>query len=279
MEAKDTSFYYSKMLRFGTQQLHLDQPRIMGILNVTPDSFFDGNQHFSIEKALLHSEKLLEDGADIIDIGGCSSRPGAEDVRVEEELKRVIPVIEKIIKTKPETIISIDTYRAEVAEKAIAAGASMVNDISAGELDENMIFTVAKLKVPYVLMHMKGTPKTMQQDPVYENMVEEINLFFKQKIHQLKAAGIEQIILDPGFGFGKTIEHNIELLNSFEKFQIHGYPLLAGLSRKSFIYKPLGLTAAQSLNSTIEMNAIALKKGALIIRVHDVKDHRQLFTN
>jgi len=276
MGAKDTNFYFSKLLRFGGRQLHLDQPSIMGILNVTPNSFFDGNRHFSLEKALLQAEKMLAEEADIIDIGGYSSRPGADDVSLEEEIKRVIPIIEMIVRKRPETIISIDTFRAEVAEKAVKSGASMVNDISAGEMDGKMIGTVAKLNVPYVLMHMQGTPKTMQQNPVYENVVEEINLFFEKKILQLKSAGIEQIILDPGFGFGKTIEHNFEILRSFDKFQAHGYPILAGLSRKSFIYKTLGVSAAESLNGTMALNTVALMKGADILRVHDVKEAKEL---
>lgn len=276
MDAKDTGFYRYQTLVFGRRKLHLDQPRIMGILNVTPDSFSDGNQHFSLEKALLQAEKMIGEGADIIDAGGYSSRPGADDVTVEEEIRRVIPVIGAIHQKWPEQFISVDTFRAEVARKAVEAGACMVNDISAGNLDNRMIATVAELGTPYVLMHMKGTPKTMQNEPQYENVVEDINRFFEKKLQELRTAGVDQVILDPGFGFGKTPEHNQQIAAEFKAFKTNGLPILAGVSKKSFIQKMYGTLPVQVLEGTLKVNEDLVRKGAVIMRVHDVREHREM---
>lgn len=255
--------------------IDLDSPKIMGILNVTPDSFFDGGKNNSVENALIQTEKMLAEGADFIDVGGVSTRPGAKEVSVDEELKRVIPVIENILKRFPETLISIDTYQSEVAKKSIESGATIVNDISAGNLDKNMLKTVAELKVPYILMHMQGTPETMQKNPVYENVTLEVNQFFSEKISILKEFGINDIILDPGFGFGKTVEQNYELLKNLSLIGFGEFPLLAGVSRKSMVTRLLNVSPENALNGTTVLNTIALQNGAKILRVHDVKEAKE----
>lgn len=258
--------------------LLLDKPLIMGILNITPDSFYEGHIGKNIDDIVSVAEKMLNDGADIIDIGGQSTRPGSKRITAEEELQRVIPVIETVIKKIPKTIISIDTYYSEVAYKAILAGASIVNDISAGNMDEKMIANVAALQVPYIAMHMNGTPENMQNDPQYEDVVKQVLDFFIHKIAECKKAGITDIIVDPGFGFGKTTDHNFLLLKHLAVFKMLDKPILAGLSRKGTIYKTLNLSAAEALNGTTCLNTIALLNGAGILRVHDVKEAKQVVT-
>ncbi len=254
------------------QLLPLDVPIVMGILNVTPDSFYDGGK-YRREKAILNqAEKMLREGASIIDIGGMSSRPGATIIDEAEELDRVISPIRLILKKFPKALISIDTMRATVAKRAIEAGAVMVNDISAGKLDPQLYDTVAELDVPYILMHMKGTPKNMQQNPKYENAALEILDFFIEEVGKLRKVGVKDIILDPGFGFGKTIDHNYQILNHLHTFQIMDLPVLVGISRKSMIYKFLKTTPNEALNGTTALNMVALQQGAKILRVHDVKE-------
>ena len=254
------------------QLLSLENPTVMGILNITPDSFYDGGQYTANKTILQQAEKMLMEGAKVIDIGGMSSRPGAEIIEIKEELSRVIPAIKAIIKNFPDTIISIDTIRAEVAKAAVEAGASLINDISAGKLDDNFYQTVANLEVPYVLMHMQGSPKDMQNKPEYENIALTVLDFFIKEVGKLRELGIKDIILDPGFGFGKTIDHNYQLLNNLHTFQILDLPILAGISRKSMIYKFLGGTPQTALNGTTALNMVALQQGAKILRVHDVQE-------
>jgi len=243
----------------------------MGILNVTPDSFFDGGRYNSASDALRQAERMLEEGAAIIDIGGMSSRPGAELIDVEEELARVLPPIQAIAKAFPETVISIDTVRSQVAQEAVEAGASIVNDISAAAFDEALYETVADLQVPYILMHMQGSPKTMQQNPDYEDVVREVLDFLIAEVGKLRALDVNDIIIDPGFGFGKTVAHNYQLLKQMHVFGITELPILAGLSRKSMINKVLKVKPDHALNGTTALNMIALQQGAKILRVHDVR--------
>jgi dihydropteroate synthase len=255
--------------------LVLDQPAVMGIINITPDSFYRGSRFETMDEILRQAEKMLQQGADILDIGGQSTRPGSKEVGEEEELKRVIANIEAVHKSFPGAIISIDSFYSRVASEAVQAGAAMVNDISAGSLDDQMLTTVAALTVPYIAMHMKGTPQTMQQDPVYENVTREILDFFIAKKDECKKAGIHDVIIDPGFGFGKTGAHNFELLKNLSVFKMLDSPILAGLSRKSTICKALGITAEEALNGTTVMNTISLMNGANILRVHDVKEAKE----
>ena len=252
--------------------LVVDKPLVMGIINTTPDSFYSGSRQQAVDEVLSKAEQMLNDGATILDLGGQSTRPGSEKLSADEELKRVIAPIETISKNFPEAYISIDTYYSKVAEQAVAAGASIVNDISAGSIDAAMIETVAALKVPYVLMHMQGTPQTMQQQPSYENVTTEVLDFLIKKVNELRKAGITDVIVDPGFGFGKTIAHNFELLRNLSVFKMLNCAVLLGISRKSTIYKPLGVTADESLNGTTALNTIGLMNGASILRVHDVKE-------
>jgi dihydropteroate synthase len=253
----------------------VDNPLVMGILNITPDSFYSGSRFTNDDDVLSESEKMLNDGADILDIGGQSTRPKSEQITIDEELKRVIRKIERIHKHFPEAIISIDTIHARVAKESVLAGASIVNDISGGNMDADMLAEVGRLKVPYICMHMKGTPQTMQEKPVYENVTREILDFFIQKKQECKTAGIKDMIIDPGFGFGKTIRHNFELLKNLSVFKMLETPILVGISRKSTIYKTLGITAEEALNGTTSLNTIALMNGANILRVHDVKEAKQ----
>ncbi|MBC7774331.1 MAG: dihydropteroate synthase [Phycisphaerae bacterium] len=255
------------------QLLDLSRPVVMGILNVTPDSFFDGGQYLKETTLLQQAEKMLREGASILDIGGASSRPGAIEVSESEEMRRTLPGIEAILKNFPNTIVSVDTWRANVASAAVQAGASIVNDISAGNLDPKMLETVATLGIPYVLMHMQGTPDNMQKSPDYEDVVTEVLDFFVQKIETLHGLGVKDILLDPGFGFGKTVEHNFSLLKNLHVFQnVLGLPILAGLSRKSMICKPLGIKPAEALNGTTALHMVALQQGSSILRVHDVRE-------
>jgi len=250
----------------------LSKPKVMGILNITPDSFYNNSRTNSIDEALRKTETFLNDGATFIDIGGYSSRPGAKDISTDEELGRLIPVVEAINKNIPEAIISIDTFRAKVAEETILAGAHIINDIASGDMDDKMFETVARLQVPYIMMHMQGTPQNMQQNPVYDNVLLDVIDYLAKKIDMLKKLKVHDVIIDPGFGFGKTIEHNYELLNQMQEFKIFKLPVLAGFSRKGMIYKVLKNTAAEALNGTTILNTIALQKGAKILRVHDVKE-------
>lgn len=243
----------------------------MGILNITPDSFYDGGRHNTVDTALEMSEKLLAAGADILDIGAYSSRPGAADVSADEELGRLLPVIGAIVNRFPGAILSIDTFRADVAQASIAAGAHLINDISGGTLDSGMFAMIAKLQVPYILMHMRGTPNTMQRLTDYENVVQDVNLFFGKQVAALRELGVRDIILDPGFGFAKTLEQNYELLRHLDVLHLHGLPILGAISRKSMIYKKLGIKAEEALNGTTVLNTMLLLKGVQILRVHDVK--------
>lgn len=251
--------------------LDLSSPKVMGVLNLTPDSFYDGGKHNTIDKALKQCAQMLEEGAAVVDLGAYSSRPGSEPVSEEEETKRMFPVLRAVMKEFPEALISIDTFRASVADLAIQEGGAIINDISAGELDTNMFATVARLKVPYVLMHMKGTPQTMNQHTNYENLFTEVSRYFVDKINQLRSLGVVDVVIDPGFGFSKTIDQNYELLNKLDLFKMLGVPVLAGLSRKSMIFKLLDVRPADSLNGTTVVNTMALLKGANFLRVHDVK--------
>lgn len=251
--------------------LVVDKPLVMGIINVTPDSFYSGSR-VTADTTLMQAGRMLQDGAGMLDIGGQSTRPGSERVPAEEEISRVVPAIEAIMQTYPGTIISIDTYHAKVAEAAVKAGASVVNDISSGEMDAEMIPTVAQLHVPYIAMHMKGTPNTMQQDPIYEDVTREVLDHCIQKMEVCSAAGIHDIILDPGIGFGKTDAHNFELIRNLKVLVELGKPVLLGVSRKGFISRTIGANAASSLNGTTVLNTIGLMNGAMILRVHDVKE-------
>lgn len=252
--------------------IDLSTPKVMGILNVTPDSFYDGGTYKDESAILKQVETMFSEGATFIDIGGYSSRPGAVEVSEQEELKRVVPIVELILKHFPDTLISVDTFRSEVAKQSIEAGAAMVNDISAGKLDDNMMSTVGKLGVPFIMMHMKGNPQTMQQQTDYDDLLMDINLYFAERIAAAHKAKINDIIIDPGFGFAKSLEQNYELLNHMELLQITDQPILAGVSRKSMIYKALGTTADNALNGTTALHMIALEKGAKILRAHDVKE-------
>lgn len=252
--------------------IDLSEPKIMAILNTTPNSFYDGGSHSTIDLILAKVDEFIQAGAEIIDIGGYSTKPGAEEVSEEEEIARTIPVIEKIMEKYPDLILSIDTFRGNVARAAIKAGASIINDVSGFELDPEMLPAIAELKVPYILMHMKGTPQTMQDDPQYDDITLEVNQYFSEKIARLRELKINDIILDPGFGFAKTIEHNYELFSKMEVLGFGQYPLLVGISRKSMIYKYFGISPQEALNGTTALNMVALQKGAKILRVHDVKE-------
>ena len=245
---------------------------VMGILNVTKDSFYDGGRYNTSKKIINQTKKMLDEGATIIDIGAQSSRPGAKQITSENELKILIPVVKLLKKTFPNITLSIDTFWSETANKCVALGADMINDISAGNIDSNMLATIAKINKPYVLMHMQGTPKNMQTNPTYRNIIAEIKDFFEEKIQQLNDFGFNKIILDPGFGFGKTLEDNYKLMNQLNEFQLFKYPILVGISRKSMIYNLLNGTANDALNGTSILNTIALQKGARILRVHDTKE-------
>ena len=252
--------------------INLSTPKVMGIVNVTPDSFFDGGKLTNADAVVFQVEKMLQEGATFIDLGGYSSKPGAEFVSEAEELNRVIPVVKLLVEKFPDILLSIDTFRSEVAKQAIENGAALINDISAGLLDENMLETVAKLQVPYIMMHMKGTPKTMQSLANYEDLLKEMNFYFSERIAKARRFGLNDIIIDPGFGFAKTLEQNYELLHNLELLQFHDLPILAGISRKSMIYKALETAPEAALNGTTFLHAFCLQKGAKILRVHDVKE-------
>lgn len=270
--AEKNFFEPKQSLNIKGKLIDLSTPKVMGILNITPDSFYNNSRTKSIDEALTKAAQFLDEGAAFIDIGGYSSRPGAKDISTSEEVDRLVPVVESLVKAFPEAVISIDTFRAKIAEETISAGAHIINDIAAGDLDEQMFETVAKLQVPYIMMHMQGTPQNMQQNPVYGNVLLEVIDYLAKKVAVLKALHVHDVIIDPGFGFGKTIEHNYELLKQLEAFKIFKLPILAGFSRKGMIYKTLGTSAAEALNGTSVLNTIALQKGASILRVHDVKE-------
>lgn len=269
---KDVLINTKLSLNVSGKAMLMEQPLVMGILNVTPDSFSDGGNYLSVEAAVEHASQMLADGADIIDIGGCSTRPNAEEISVETELERVIPVIKALKAENPHVVISIDTYRAEVAKQAVLAGAGIINDISAGDIDPDMFETVADLQVPYILTHIKGTPKNMQEQTDYQQFELEVTDKLAKKIHQLKNLGVRDIIIDPGFGFAKNLDQNFVLLRNLPLLQIFELPILVGVSRKSMIYKYLDITPAESLNGSSALHMLALQNGANILRVHDVKE-------
>ncbi len=261
--------------------LMLDKPVVMGIINTTPDSFYAGSRHTALEEVVATADQMLRYGATILDLGGQSTRPGSVQISAAAEMERVIPAIEAVHKAFPDALISVDTYHAAVAKAAVAAGASIINDISGGMLDPEMLPTVAALQIPYVCMHMQGNPENMQQNPQYNNVVTDLLDFFIQQVARCRQAGIKDIIIDPGFGFGKTIQHNFQLLKGLKAFELLHCPLLVGISRKSTIYKTLGISATEALNGTTVLNTIGLMHGAKILRVHDVREAVeaiQLFT-
>ena len=268
---------YIEKFREGLRSFHKSPDvGIMGILNVTPDSFFDGGINFTVEAAIESGLKMRSNGADIIDIGGASSRPGSVTISASEEWTRVEPVIKGLLDSAPDINISIDTYRAEVARKAVEAGAVLINDISAGSLDPELLYAAAEADVPYVLMHMSGRPETMQIDPFYSDVVEEVKEWFKVKIAVLSEVGVKDVILDPGFGFGKRLEDNYSLLNNLGEFSELNLPILVGTSRKSMIYKALDCQPLEALNGTTATHAWALERGASLLRVHDVREAREV---
>jgi len=270
--AKDTFFHKKVTLNTGGKLIDLTQPKVMGIINLTPDSFFAGSRKQDIDSILQQAGKMLADGATFLDLGAYSSRPGAADISAQQEMDRLLPAVEAIVAAYPDAVLSIDTFRSSVAEAAINAGAHIINDISGGELDSGMFATVAKLQVPYILMHMKGTPQNMVQQAEYENVFDEVFDYFVAKYHQLKQLGVKDVIIDPGFGFAKKAEHSYTLMKRLQDFNALQLPVLVGVSRKRMIYNELGVTAGEALNGTTALNIIALTKGANILRVHDVKE-------
>ncbi len=262
-------------INVGHKLLNLADPLVMGVINITPDSFFDGGRYSQVDRALLHAEKLLQEGADILDIGAYSSRPNASHISEEEEINRLVPFIDLLKKQYSECVISIDTFRSKVAEVAVQHGAHIINDISGGGLDANMFETIGKLQVPYILMHMRGTPKSMQNFTVYEDLISDICTYFADRINKLRYFGIKDIILDPGPGFAKTLEQNFEVIDRFSEFSVFGLPLLGAVSRKSMIYNALGLTSQDALNGTTVLNSMLVLNGAKILRVHDVKEAKE----
>lgn len=256
-----------------------DKPKIMGILNLTPDSFFEGSRVSLEEKMILGTaEKMILEGADFLDIGGYSTRPGAVDISIDEEIQRVAPAISLIKREFPEILISVDTFRSEVAKTAVESGSDLINDISAGNLDSQMLATVAQLNVPYIAMHMRGKPQTMQRETAYQDLIPEILSYFSEKLKQFRKLGIKDVIIDPGFGFAKTREQNFQLLRDLKNFNVLGLPILAGVSRKSMIYKTLQISPSEALNGTTALNMFALLQGANILRVHDVKEAKETVT-
>lgn len=273
---KITPFSGNNSLRCGKNVLKVDKPLVMGILNLTPDSFYDGGRYNDMDARISQTEKMINEGASIIDIGAVSTRPGAAGVSEEEEITRLLPVIETLTFRFPETVFSVDTYRSKVVKLTAEAGVGIINDISGGSMDPYLMEAVAGSGLPYILMHMQGKPADMQLNPSYNNVSSEINTFFEQKREQLGSAGISQVILDPGFGFGKLLEHNFSLLSQLNGFKKHGLPLLVGLSRKSMIYKLLQINPQEALPGTSALHMLALLNGADILRVHDVKEAVQV---
>ena len=259
----------------GGKLIDLTKPKIMGILNVTPDSFYDGGKFLNSDKYLMQVEKMLNEGATFIDIGGMTSKPGSKEIPVSEELSRVIKAVENVSNKFPKAIISVDTYRSEVAEESVNSGAQIINDISGGSFDNKMFNTIAKLNVPYIIMHINERPETMQQNPEYEDILFEIGYYFSKKVFKARAAGINDIIIDPGFGFGKELDDNYKILKNLHALMVENIPMMIGVSRKSMIYKKLKITSDQSLNGTTCVNTIGLMQGVNILRVHDVKEAKQ----
>ena len=272
---QDTLFYRKNTLRIGDKIHPLSPPGIMGILNVTPDSFSDGGLFTNEEACLEQAGKMLDEGAFCIDIGGYSTRPGATDISSGEETDRVVPIIQAVKKNYPDCVVSIDTFRSDVAREAVHAGAQMVNDVSGGKLDPSMHSTVASLDVPYILMHMRGTPQSMKNETDYDDILLSIWNYFRDQTDLAKSAGIREIILDPGFGFAKSIDQNYYILENLSYFHSLGLPLLVGLSRKSLIYKRLNIPPAEAVNGTTALNTVALLKGAQLLRVHDVRQAKE----
>lgn len=272
LTTKSTAFSESKTLQCGEKLLNLSQPAVMGILNLTPDSFYDGGRYSGLESYISRAGNMISEGAAIIDLGAVSSRPGAKEVSPTEESRRLVPVLRELVKRFPGTIFSVDTYRSEIAKAAFENGASIINDISGGDMDADMVPVMAGLKAAYIFMHMKGIPSTMQVNPVYADVAMEVHDYLSEKLSYLKANGLQHVAADPGFGFGKTIRHNYTLLHSLHKFTDLGVPLLVGLSRKSMIYKLLDIMPDEALNGTTVNQTIALLQGADILRVHDVKE-------
>lgn len=269
--AKDTFFCPQSTLNCRGKIINLSEPVVMGILNITPDSFYSGSRYTREHQAIEQVQGMLQEGASIIDLGAASSRPGASLLGPEEEMQRLMPILRALIRQFPGAVFSIDTYNAATARRAVEEGAHMINDISAGAFDPEMFGTIARLKVPYIIMHTKGTPDNMQKNPSYEEVTREVAAYFSEKICQLRQLGIHDIILDPGFGFAKSIEHNYQLLQNLDFFRIFDLPLMVGVSRKGMIHRVLGIQAEEALNGTSVVNTIALLKGASILRVHDVK--------
>ncbi|CAM3728976.1 dihydropteroate synthase [Mucilaginibacter galii] len=270
--AKDTVFRKKATINVRGRLMDLSTPQVMGIINVTPDSFFAGSRKPAVADALQQAGQMLADGATMLDLGAYSSRPGATDISMEEETDRLLPVVEAIVKAHPEAVLSIDTFRSRVAEAAVKAGAHIINDIGGGELDADMFATIARLQVPYILMHMKGTPQTMVKQTQYQDVSAEVFDHLVERSEQLRSMGVHDVILDPGFGFAKTAEQSYTLMNRLQEFERLHLPVLVGVSRKRMIYGLLGTSAAEALNGTTVINTIALTKGANILRVHDVKE-------
>jgi dihydropteroate synthase len=269
---KNTFFCLKSTLNCGGKLINLDKPIVMGILNITGDSFYDAGKYLKLPEVLSRIEKMLIEGVSIIDIGAVSTRPGAKEILEKEEMQKFQEFLPTIIREFPETIFSIDTYRSNVAKYVIENGAHIINDISAGDFDNKMFETIAELKVPYIMMHIKGTPQNMQQNPTYANLMGEMISYFQEKILKLKSLGVKDIIIDPGIGFGKTLDHNYKILSKLEMLKIFELPILIGVSRKSLIYKLLGGTPVDALNGTTVLNTVSLLKGASLLRVHDVKE-------
>lgn len=270
--AKDTVFRKKATINARGRLMDLSHPQVMGIINLTPDSFFATSRKPALTDALQQAGQMLADGATILDLGAYSSRPGATDISVQEELDRLIPVVEAIVQTYPEAVLSIDTFRAQVAEAAVKAGAHIINDIGGGDLDADMFATIARLQVPYILMHMKGSPQTMVKQAQYQDVFSEVFSHLVERYELLRSMGVHDVIIDPGFGFAKTAEHSYALMNRLQEFDRLQLALLVGVSRKRMIYGALGTSAAEALNGTTVLNTIALTKGADILRVHDVKE-------
>lgn len=273
---KITPFPGNKSLKCGNNVLNTDKPLVMGILNITPDSFYDGGRYKNADEWISQTETMIHEGASIIDLGAVSTRPGAQHVSEAEEIARLIPAVQRLTARFPKTVFSVDTFRSKVAKLAADSGAGIINDISGGSMDDNLIETVASTGLPYILMHMQGTPATMQLNPEYEDITSEIGHFFKKNISHLHQSGVNEVILDPGFGFGKSIDHNYKLLVELAAFKQFGLPVLIGISRKSMIYKLLEITPEQALPATSALHLAALFNGADILRVHDVKEAIQM---
>jgi len=273
---KITPFPGNNTLNCGNNVLTTDNPLVMGILNLTPDSFYDGGRYKNTDQWISQTERMIQEGASIIDLGAVSTRPGAQHVTEEEEIARLIPAVQTLTARFPQTVFSVDTFRSKVAKLSADSGAGIINDISGGSSDEELIETVASTRLPYILMHMQGTPETMQSNPDYIDVTNEIQNFFENKITFLKESGIHEVILDPGFGFGKSIEHNYKILGELTVFKKYGFPILVGISRKSMIYKLLDITPEEALPATSALHLAALFNGADILRVHDVKEAVQM---